>query len=157
MNAAAWTLPCASRTGKPVTVAANVVPSRRRPRSASSSNASPAAIPRMSSVCRRCRPSLTNMSLPGLPIASSSVQPNVRAAAGFQETIVPSSPRPMIASREESTTAASQRCCSCALRCSVMSRAIAAIPVISPSSSWIGPIVFARTNRRPAPSSRAAS
>jgi hypothetical protein len=56
-----------------------------------------------------------------LPTTSPAVQPNIRSAAGFQETMMPSSVLLTIASSEELTMAATRSAASCC--CSVSASA----------------------------------
>ncbi len=69
------------------------------------------------------------------PIASASVYPNMRSAAGFQDVMMLSRFLVMMASSDDSINAANRRAITAACTRSVMSRAIFEAPITVPASS----------------------
>ncbi len=69
------------------------------------------------------------------PIASAAVYPNMRSAAAFHDVMMLFRSFVMIASSDDSTTAASRRVATPACARSLMSRAIFDAPITRPLSS----------------------
>ena len=99
-------LPCSSRTGDTVTDTGIALPSlRRRSVSYRTTRAPPVMAP-AAAVNSATRPG-GHKAVPGWPMISSAEYPYMAAAAGFQFVITPSGLKPMIASPDDRTIAAS--------------------------------------------------